>query len=191
MSQRKYDFQKEENDMVGKKVDNNNKNIRKYDAVRTSSMKNEPNLTRISRIVVAIDLSEYSKRVMEKACILATVFKSDVYLVSVVKMAKLVAEEGDINLQELKEEEEQFSRHHRMLIDKYYTGFNLLVESKILHGDPASKICEFATSVSADIIIIGNTGKSGLKRVFLGSTSEAVSHRAPCSVLIVKKLRSK
>ena len=126
---------------------------------------------------------------MEKACIIATAFKSDVYLVSIVKVAKLVAEEGDINLQELKEEEEKFSRHHQILIDKYYTGSNLLIESKILHGDPASKICEFASSVSADVIIIGSTGKSGLKRVFLGSTSEAVSHHAPCSVLIVKKLR--
>ena len=90
------------------------------------------------------------------------------YLVSIVKVAKLVAEEGDINLQELKEEEEKFSRHHQILIDKYYTGSNLLIESKILHGDPASKICEFASSVSADVIIIGRTGKSGLKRVFLG-----------------------
>lgn len=168
---------------------NNNKNIRNHNVVCTTSMKNEPNLTRISKIVVAVDLLEYSKLVMEKACILATAFKSDVYLLSVVKMAKLVAEEGDINLQELKKEEEEFSRHHQRLIDKYYTGFNLLVESKILHGDPASKICEFASSVSADIIIIGSTGKSGLKRVFLGSTSEAVSHHAPCSVLIVKKMR--
>ena len=56
-------------------IKNNNKIL---GSVRTISMKSEPNLTRISRIVAAIDLSNYSKLVMEKACIIATAFKSDV-----------------------------------------------------------------------------------------------------------------
>jgi nucleotide-binding universal stress UspA family protein len=150
-------------------------------------MKGESDLTRISRIVAAIDLSEYSKLVMEKVCVLANAFNSDVYLLSVVKMSKLVAEEGDISMSEINKEENKYSSHHKLLIDKYFTGSSLLVESKILHGDPASKIVEFANSVSADLIVIGNTGKSGLKRVFLGGTSETVSHNASCSVLIVKK----
>jgi nucleotide-binding universal stress UspA family protein len=150
-------------------------------------MKDESDLTRISKIVAAVDLSEYSKMVMEKACVLATAFDSDVYLLSIVKMSKLVAEEGDINMSEVKREENEFSNHHKMLIDKYFTGSSLLVESRILHGNPASKISDFANSVSGDLIIIGNTSKSGFKRVFLGGTSEAVSHNAPCSVLIVKK----
>jgi nucleotide-binding universal stress UspA family protein len=56
-----------------------------------------------------------------------------------------------------------------------------------LHGDPAaSKITEFAKRIGADLIVIGNAGLSGLKRVFLGSVSEAVSRHGPCSVLIVK-----
>ena len=93
-------------------------------------------------------------------------------------------------MSEIKEEENELIRHHKMLIDKYFMSTNLLVESKVLHGDPASKICDFADKVSADLIIIANTGKSGIKRVFLGSTSEAVSHNAPCSVLIVKRRKT-
>jgi nucleotide-binding universal stress UspA family protein len=93
-------------------------------------------------------------------------------MISVVKMSKLVAEEGDINMSEIKREENEFLSHHKMLIDKYFTGSSLLVESRILHGNPASKISEFADSVSADLIIIGNTAKSGFKRVFLGGTSK-------------------
>ena len=154
-------------------------------------MKGEVDRTRISKIVVATDLSEFSKEVMEKTFMLATTFNSDVYLVSVVKISKLVAEEGDFHMSEVKKEEDEFSNRHKMLIDKYFTGTSLLVESKILHGDPSSKICEFAQSISADIIIIGSTSKSGFKRIFLGDTSEAVSHNAPCSVLIVKKGKTK
>jgi nucleotide-binding universal stress UspA family protein len=114
-------------------------------------------------------------------------YLTDVYLLSVVKMSKLVAEEGDISMSEINRKENEYSSHHKLLIDKYFTGSILLVESRILHGDPAAEIVEFANSVSADLIVIGNTGKSGLKRVFLGGTSETVSHNASCSVLIVKK----
>ena len=144
----------------------------------------DANLTRISKIVAAIDLSECSKSVMEKACVVASAFISDVYL-SVIKIANLVGQEGDINMQEIQEEETELSNHNKMLIDNYYSGSSLLISSKILHGDPSFKICEFK-SVSADIIIIGDSGKTGLKRIFLGSTSEAISHNAPCSILIVK-----
>jgi hypothetical protein len=83
---------------------------------------------------------------MEKACILASAFISDLYLVSVIKITNLVGQEGDINVQEIEEEEEELSNHHKMLIDNYYTGSSLLVESKILHGDPPLKICEFTQS---------------------------------------------
>jgi nucleotide-binding universal stress UspA family protein len=136
-------------------------------------------------------MSEFSKEVMEKTFIIASAFSSDLHLVSVVKMSKLVAEEGDLPMSEVKREENEYSNHHKTLIDKYFAGTSLLVESKVLHGDPSSKICDFAHSVSADLIIIGSTSKSGFKRIFLGDTSEAVSHNAPCSVLIVKKGKTK
>ncbi|HEY7083067.1 MAG TPA: universal stress protein [Nitrososphaeraceae archaeon] len=153
-------------------------------------MKSEQDLGRLSKIVAAVDLSIHSKFVMEKASILSAAFNSDLYIVSVVKMPKLAAEENEILMSEIKEEENELIRHHKMLIEKYFMSTNLLVESKVLHGDPASKICDFAESVSADLIIIANTGKSGIKRVFLGSTSEAVSHNAPCSVMIVKRRKT-
>lgn len=54
-------------------------------------MKGEVDRTRISNIVVAIDLSEFSKEVMEKTFIIATAFSSDVHLVSVVKMSNFLS----------------------------------------------------------------------------------------------------
>jgi len=83
----------------------------------------DANLTRISKIVAAIDLSECSKSVAERACVLASAFISDVYLVSVIKIANLVGQEGDINMQEIQEEEAELSNHHKMLIDKLLQRF--------------------------------------------------------------------
>jgi hypothetical protein len=54
-------------------------------------MKCEVDRSRISKIVS--DMSEHSREVMEKTFILATVFNSDVYIISAVKMPKVAVEE--------------------------------------------------------------------------------------------------
>jgi len=51
-------------------------------------------------------------------------------------------------------------------------------------GDPAAAICGVADRVGADVIVVGNKGMMGMRRV-LGSVPNSVAHEAPCSVLIV------
>ena len=50
-------------------------------------------------------------------------------------------------------------------------------------GAPAEAIVEVATEVEADLIVVGNKGMIGMRRV-LGSVPNSVAHHAPCSVLI-------
>lgn len=42
-----------------------------------------------------------------------------------------------------------------------------------------------ADEQGADLIVVGNRGMTGKRRFILGSVPNAVSHHAPCSVLIV------
>jgi nucleotide-binding universal stress UspA family protein len=51
-------------------------------------------------------------------------------------------------------------------------------------GEPAEAICRVAERVGADLIIVGNRGMRGAKRV-LGSVPNSIAHHAPCAVLIV------
>jgi len=53
-------------------------------------------------------------------------------------------------------------------------------------GDPADAIIDFAKSVKADLIVLGNRGMTGVARFVLGSIPNKVSHQCPCSILIVK-----
>lgn len=50
-------------------------------------------------------------------------------------------------------------------------------------GHVAGQICEAASGDDCSLIVIGRRGLSGIKA--LGSVSERVVHRAPCSVLVV------
>lgn len=54
-------------------------------------------------------------------------------------------------------------------------------------GNPGRTICDFAQTWSADLILVGSRGLTGVKEMFLGSVSNYVTHHAPCSVLIVRK----
>jgi nucleotide-binding universal stress UspA family protein len=51
-------------------------------------------------------------------------------------------------------------------------------------GGPADALVRIAEEVGADVIIVGNKGMRGARRV-LGSVPNSVAHHAPCSVLIV------
>src|SRR2546423_12033330 len=55
--------------------------------------------------------------------------------------------------------------------------------SEARHGDPADVLCEIAADRDADVIVVGN---KGMHRKILGSVPNSVSHKAPCSVMIVK-----
>jgi nucleotide-binding universal stress UspA family protein len=57
------------------------------------------------------------------------------------------------------------------------------VETHMRDAAPADAICEVAKEVKADVIVVGNKGMTGVRRV-LGSVPNSVAHQAPCAVLI-------
>lgn len=59
-------------------------------------------------------------------------------------------------------------------------------EHRLLLGDPAGEIVELAREVNADLIVMASHGRTGLRRLLMGSVAEAVVRRAPCSVLTFK-----
>jgi nucleotide-binding universal stress UspA family protein len=52
-------------------------------------------------------------------------------------------------------------------------------------GDPGRVICDLADSWGADLIMVGNRGRTGLSEFLLGSVSNYVMHHAHSSVLVV------
>lgn len=59
-------------------------------------------------------------------------------------------------------------------------------EHHLLTGDPAEAIVRFAADQGADLIVMGTHGRTGLRRLLMGSVAEAVVRRAPCPVLTFK-----
>jgi nucleotide-binding universal stress UspA family protein len=52
-------------------------------------------------------------------------------------------------------------------------------------ADPSRFICQLAKDWDADVIVVGNSGKEGLKKLILGSVSQYVANHAPCRTIVV------
>ena len=64
-------------------------------------------------------------------------------------------------------------------------GRGVAVETYVCHGDPADAILGVADTQGAELVVVGNRGMTGARRL-LGSVPNNVSHHARCSVLIVQ-----
>ena len=64
---------------------------------------------------------------------------------------------------------------------------HVMVERRLLSGDPADAIIRLAESENIDLIVMGTHGRRGLSRLLMGSVAEAVVRAAPCPVLTVKQ----
>ena len=62
----------------------------------------------------------------------------------------------------------------------------VLFHYRILYGDEGPKIVKFAHDKKFDMIVIGSRGRSTIKEMFLGSTSNYVIHKSKIPILVVK-----
>jgi nucleotide-binding universal stress UspA family protein len=63
----------------------------------------------------------------------------------------------------------------------------LAAETVVRDGDPRSVIVDEARDWSADLIVVGSHGYTGIKRWLLGSVAQSVVAHAPCSVEVGRK----
>lgn len=54
------------------------------------------------------------------------------------------------------------------------------------HGDAAKVILQTAADLSADLVIVGTRGRTGVERLVMGSVAESVLRQAGCPVLVVR-----
>lgn len=86
------------------------------------------------------------------------------------------------NQQVAREYAVQLSESIQSLLDKHQVKANIVA----IDGEPTQALSTIAIREQADVIIVGNSGKSAFQKFFVGSVSEKLIAESPCSVLVVK-----
>ena len=137
-----------------------------------------------NKIVVAIDLSSDSQKVIDAALKVTGGDAGKINLVHVVEpiAAAYSMDAYAININELQQEALSLAANNLSEIaDKSGVGKD---NQHTLLGSPAIEIRNLASELDADAIVIGSHGHSGWK-ILLGSTANKVLHGACCDVLTV------
>ncbi|MBN1446688.1 MAG: universal stress protein [Bacteroidetes bacterium] len=145
-------------------------------------------MPQITRIIVPIDFSEYSKKAFRYAIDFAQTFHAELVLVYVVEPIVYPADFsfGQVALPSM--EHELFERGQEQLdtlIEKDVPQ-GIAARSVVRSGKPFVEIIDVAKEEHAELIIIATHGHSGIEHVLFGSTAEKVVRKAPCPVLSIR-----
>lgn len=153
------------------------------------------NAAPFSRILVAVDNSEYSTRAFDYTLrlskVVATITDIVISVVHVIP-PPVAGEEGVPAAQlteSLRKEGEQLIAQLKSRVQQQFAvraGATTLMDYIIKEGNPSKVILASAKEIGADLIVMGSSGTGGFKELLLGSVSHAVSNHAACPVLIVK-----
>jgi universal stress protein A len=135
-------------------------------------------------ILVAVDLSKDSAKILDKARQLAKANDAKLSLIHVIEPIAVgyAIEVSSIDVDGLHQEAAEQARNSLLEM-----GANLDIPETRLHtalGQPAREIKELASEIKADLIIMGNHTRHGWELIF-GSTSTGVSHGVECDLLTV------
>lgn len=152
------------------------------------------------KILVCVDGSEHSQKALEMAAkigvgcnteevLIIYVYDSmsDIYLSFLGDEGGSVTEEQMENMRKAMEMAKKDKKKILSKASEFFKKKGIISRTIFKEGHPSHTIINVAHEEKVDMIVIGSRGLSGLKKVFLGSVSNAVVQEVKdCSVLVVK-----
>lgn len=142
---------------------------------------------RLRRILVPIDFSACSQKALEYAIPFAKQFGASLVLLHVVPVDHPVGEFGALDFSTLEAEMRRNAEKQMTALLQDNLQGQVSAESFVRLGRPAYEIVSAAKELEIDLIIMSTHGRTGLKHVFLGSTTESVVRYSPCPMLTVRE----
>ncbi len=139
------------------------------------------------RIMCPIDLSDACIKALKRALELKTVFDTALYVSHIVTnpLSKVYGENPASKVAKMGVEK-TVQEKMQAFLKEHFPGisFEILIKqaTHAVHG-----IVEYAEEKNVDLIVVATHGNTErLKYLLLGSVAEAITRRAPCSVLVVR-----
>lgn len=135
------------------------------------------------KILVPVDFSENSQKILGSACDIAEKFGAKLSVVFVVQSFDDYSGFFVPHMPVAQFEEEMVQGAEKKM--ETFLGGCAGVESKVLVGDVGEEVVRYAKDAGIDMIIMGTHGYKGLEKVMFGSVAEKVVKTASCPVLTI------
>ncbi|MBC8516710.1 MAG: universal stress protein [Nitrosopumilus sp.] len=142
----------------------------------------------MKKILIPFDGSEFSQKAFEKGLEIAEKFESQLIVLTVIQSK--ISDSAGISLerlQEIQDEEEDVATTLLKKLENQVNAKNVSFSMKIIHNPSTPDgIIVFAESNNVDLIVIGSHGRTGFRKLVLGSVTNGVLSHAKCPVLVTK-----
>ncbi len=141
----------------------------------------------IKNILVPYDFTSFADVAFEKAIEIGEKFNSKIILLTIIGNDVDTSGMSLSRAQEAYDETEKQAEENLNKIKKSINNMDISV--KIIHNPSTiDGILSFVDKNSIDLIVMGSHGRSGFKKLVLGSVASAIITKARCPVLTVKSL---
>jgi nucleotide-binding universal stress UspA family protein len=144
-------------------------------------------------IVVAVDFSELADRALQAALELSQTHpNAELHVIAVGNedTGAVLLPGPALRVLPQKEAEAETCKHVDEVVKNFAKAHGPVGVERIAvyvtSGYPAERIVALAGAVDAELIVLGTHGRTGFKRIALGSVAEEVVRRAPCTVHVVR-----
>ncbi len=138
----------------------------------------------LESILLAVDASEQSKGAAQEAVVTALECEAKLYVLFVREYYPEIPESLAKALEGIPEEVREFLEKTKSMVEKEGGEAEIIIRD---HPQAWQAIIEEAEKLKIDLIIMGKRGRTGLKKLFMGSVTEKVVGYAPCKVMVVPK----
>jgi nucleotide-binding universal stress UspA family protein len=135
-------------------------------------------------IICTTDFSDFSGHAVSYGIALAKEFRAKLYLCHVIDLSS-AAMYGDVITYSVGQQNRIINYAHESL-SQLVGEQTLDWEPLITIGHVASEIARMAEEKGVDLVISATHGRSGLKRIVLGSVTERLMRTLPCPLLVVR-----
>ncbi|MBF0275436.1 MAG: universal stress protein [Nitrospinae bacterium] len=143
----------------------------------------------MKNIIVALDFSQVTKKMIENTITLYENMHCKVWLLHVaLPHPDLKQYEEKAYTKAMREKMAEIYSHEHMQLQncaKELRAKDVETEALMIQGNTADTIIKKAEELQANFIVIGSHGHGALHKMLLGSVSEAVLSKANCPVILI------
>ncbi len=144
-------------------------------------------------ILVAIDLSGASQKILDKAKTLALALPAKICLLHVIEGEPDFLDDEPDSQGTDEQGQQEFPQEHKDL-QKEVDGFRqsgIDTKGLLTQGSVVDVILQKSKQLEIDIIVVGTHGHGGVHHMIFGSVSEGVLRNTSCPVLVIPTLDRK